>query len=101
MRFDSTVSRAAGEVPWGLESQLVARGVKIGAPGKSLVILVRDLHRHPDQRAQVETLLAQRPGAVLVEMGLPACRPPNARAYIATNGASRVSAIAAAEVMRP
>src|SRR4029077_5427348 len=65
------------------------------------VILVRDLHRHPEHFAAVESLLAQRPDAVLVEMGMPVCRPRDARAYLATYGASRASAIAAAEVMRP
>jgi beta-N-acetylhexosaminidase len=101
VRLDNPPSMAAGEVPWGLEAALAARGVEIGASGGSLVILARDLHRHAEQRAQVETLLARRPDAILVEMGLPVCRPPAARAYIATHGASRASAAAAAEVMRP
>ncbi|HET7419780.1 MAG TPA: beta-N-acetylhexosaminidase [Candidatus Dormibacteraeota bacterium] len=101
VRFEPPASLAAGEVPWGVEASLAARGVKIGVPGKSLVVLVRDLHRHPEQRHQVEALLARRPDAVLVEMGLPLCRPQGARAYITTHGASRASAVAAAEVMRP
>jgi beta-N-acetylhexosaminidase len=46
-------------------------------------------------------LLAQRPDAVVVEMGLPQCRPKAAKAYIATYGAARVCGEAAAEVMRP
>jgi beta-N-acetylhexosaminidase len=49
--------------------------------------------------ALTEAVLAQRPDAILVEMGLPACRPAAAAAYLATHGASRVSGIAAAEVL--
>jgi beta-N-acetylhexosaminidase len=101
MRLESPVSIAAGNVPWGVEAELAARGVKIGASGRSLVVLVRDLHRHPEHRERVEALLAERPDAIVVEMGLPLCRPHASRAYIATHGASRASAIAAAEVMRP
>lgn len=101
VRFGSPSSTAAGDVPWGIAAELIARGVRVGRSGKNLVLVVRDLHRHPDQRAQVEALLARRPDAVVVEMGVPACRPQGARAYIATRGSSRVCAIAAAEVMRP
>jgi beta-N-acetylhexosaminidase len=47
----------------------------------------------------VDALLEKRPDAVVVEMGLPASRPSAANAYIATHGASRVSGLAAAEVL--
>ncbi len=99
VQFGSSASIAAGNVPWGVAAELAARGVRVGPSGESLVIVVRDLHRHPDQLPQVENLLARRPNAVLVEMGVPQCRPQSARAYIATHGSSRVSAVAAAEVM--
>ena len=69
------------------------------AAGRSLVIVVRNLHRHPWMVAVTEALLAQRPAAVTVEMGLPACRPAGSAAYIATHGAARVCGIAAAEVL--
>jgi beta-N-acetylhexosaminidase len=101
VRFESPVSIAAGEVPWGIEGELQGRGARVDEAGRSLVILVRDLHRHPEHFAAVESLLAQRPDAVLVEMGMPVCRPRDARAYLATYGASRASAIAAAEVISP
>jgi beta-N-acetylhexosaminidase len=111
VRFEPPASIAAGDVPWGVEAALTARGVKVGAsgagraqgapPADRLVILVRDLHRHADQREKVEALLETRPDAIVVEMGLPLCRPRGARAYIATYGASRASAIAAAEVLKP
>jgi beta-N-acetylhexosaminidase len=101
LRLGSPPSKAAGEVPWGIAPELTARGVSVGENGQSLVVVVRDLHRHPDQRVQVEELLSRRPDIVVVEMGVPACRPQGARAYVATYGSSRVCAIAAAEVMRP
>ena len=100
VQLASPRSMAAGDVPWGVAAELAARGVRIDSSGKSLVVVVRDLHRHPDQLEQVEALLAGRPDAVLVEMGVPQCRPRGAHAYIATYGSSRASAIAAAEVMR-
>lgn len=101
LRLGSPPSKAAGDVPWGIATELTARGVRVGEKGESLVVVVRDLHRHPDQRAQVEGLLSRRPEIVVVEMGAPVCRPQGARAYIATYGSSRVCAIAAAEVLRP
>ena len=61
----------------------------------------RLLHRadpNAGHRALVTTLLSARPDAVLVEMGLPVWRPETA-AYIATYGATRANARAAAEVL--
>ena len=105
IRFDSAPSIAAGEVPWGMAAALARRGVEVGEdgeqPGASLVLVVRDLHRKADQRNAVEALLARRPDAIVVEMGVPACRPRGATSYVATHGAARVCADAAAEVMRP
>jgi beta-N-acetylhexosaminidase len=105
VRFDSPPSIPAGEVPWGMAEALALRGVEVtenGAkPGASLVLVVRDLHRHPDQLGRVEAQLARRPDAIVVEMGVPACRPRDAQNYVATHGSARVCAEAAAEVMRP
>jgi beta-N-acetylhexosaminidase len=74
-------------------------GVLSEAAERSLVLVVRNLHRHPWMAALTEAVLARRPDAVLVEMGLPACRPAAAAAYVVTHGASRVCGIAAAETM--
>jgi len=113
VRFASAPSIAAGEVPWGMAESLSARGVQVEAreagagddlpvpTDASLVLVVRDLHRRPEQVTQVDQLLARHPDAVVVEMGLPACRPRGAKAYIATYGSARVCAQAAAEVLRP
>ena len=40
-----------------------------------------------------------RPDLVLVEIGLPLWRPPEGTSYVATFGASRASAQAAAELL--
>jgi beta-N-acetylhexosaminidase len=69
------------------------------AAGRSLVAVVRDAHRDPDTRSLVGALLAARPDTVLVEMGLPLWRPPEGTSYLATYGASRASAQAAAEML--
>jgi beta-N-acetylhexosaminidase len=68
------------------------------ATGRTLIIVVRDAHRHLAAREAVAALLAARPDAVLVEMGLPAWQPP-AGAYVASYGASRSSAQAVAEIL--
>jgi len=92
-------------VPWGMAAALARRGVGVSEngeqPGASLVLVVRDLHRHRDQLDAVEDQLARRPDAIVVEMGVPSCRPRGAKSYVATHGAARVCADAAAEVMRP
>jgi beta-N-acetylhexosaminidase len=109
VRFNPASTMASGVIPWGVDEALKERGVRLHvhvegiatARDRSLVLTVRDLHRHEWQRVAVAALLEERPDAVVVEMGLPACRPAAARNYIATHGAARVCAIAAAEVMRP
>lgn len=100
-RFASRFSFAAGEVPWGMDVALAARGVQLteSSEDASFVLVVRDLHRQPGLREEVEAILARRPDAVVVEMGVPACRPDGATSYIATYGSARVCAEAAAEVM--
>ena len=111
-------SMASGVIPWGLAEPLAGRGARVTnielregpidlgrisrqAGGRSLVLTVRNLHRHEWQQRAAAALLEMRPDAVVVEMGLPACRPAGASAYITTSGAARVCAVAAAEVMRP
>ena len=75
-----------------------AAGALAAAAGRSLVIVVRDAHRYPAARELVRRLLAARPDAIVVEMGLPVWRPP-AGGYVATYGAARTSGQAAAEVL--
>src|SRR5438094_824503 len=106
IQLETTRSVAAGDVPWGVAASLAARGVTVTATqdldtaaGKSVVLVVKDLHRLPEQRQVIDSLPARRPDAIRVEMGVPVCRPAAARAYIATHGSARVCAEAAAEVM--
>ena len=116
VQLRSTPSQAAGVVPWGVAEPLARLGahvtaLELDAPPenleailgeaaeRSLVLVVRNLHRHPWMAALAEAVLAQRPDAILVEMGLPACRPAGAAAYVTTFGASRVGGVAAAEAL--
>jgi beta-N-acetylhexosaminidase len=77
----------------------IASGILSAAAGRSLVAVVRDAHRDAGTRSLVGALLAARPDTVLVEMGLPLWRPPEGTSHLATYGASRASAQAAAEVL--
>jgi beta-N-acetylhexosaminidase len=108
---------AVGTVPWGLHPwlgddsyreistgtaaaelpTLVAR-LLAEAEGRSLVVVVRDAHRHPVAADAVSRLVAARPDAVVLEMGLPVWRPAAGR-YLASYGAARSNSRAAAEVL--
>ena len=101
IRLDSPSSIAAGEVPWGMAGALAGRGARITENTGRLVIVVRDLHRQPENQARAASLLERHPDAVVVEMGVPVCRPEAAKNYVATHGSARVCAEAAAAVMRP
>jgi beta-N-acetylhexosaminidase len=109
---------AAGPVPWGLDEVLArarpgTAGVRLheggdpsaaiaAASGLPLVLVVRDPHRHAWQRTLATALLAERPDAVVVEMGLPndALRG-RSRGRIETYGASVASARAAGRALCP
>jgi beta-N-acetylhexosaminidase len=118
VQFRQAANIAVGTVPWGLADPLAARGAAVAAivcdsapvdvdgilriaAGRSLVLVVRNLHRHQWQVEAVERLLVARPDAVLVEMGLPACRPAGAPNQLRTHGASLASGLAAAELVLP
>jgi beta-N-acetylhexosaminidase len=83
---------AAGEAGHRLKGALVIReGDPVPAAD---VFVVRDAHRHAWMREAADV-----PGAVVVETGLPVWRPARARGYLATNGGSRASLDAAAELL--
>jgi beta-N-acetylhexosaminidase len=98
---DATI--AAGQAHHGLGELLGAETVRLHegdalpavAPGRPLVVVLRDAHRHPWQRELVP------PGAIAVETGLPEWRPADVRAFVATYGAGRVNLEAAAEALAP
>jgi beta-N-acetylhexosaminidase len=83
---------AAGEAQHGLSGALVVREGEAVPPAD--VFVVRDAHRHPWMREAADVA-----GAVVVETGLPVWRPTRARGYLATNGGSRASLDAAAELL--
>ena len=100
---------AAGRFTWGFSpwapvlrvdaaagDGAAARSILADAAGRPLVLAVRDaLGVQP----LVAGLLAARPDAIIVEMGVPKWTPPPGTAYLATYGASRACAQAAAEVL--
>lgn len=104
---------AAGQFGWGLSPWAPASAVRrldpagpldpaailSDASGRSLVIAVRDAHVDSRTRNLITALLAARPDTVLIEMGLPHWAPPAGTFYLATFGASRASAQAAAELL--
>jgi beta-N-acetylhexosaminidase len=108
-------SIAVGRVPWGLGEVLAERDAAVtvlhvedpsgaaaavaAADGRPLVVVVRDLHRHPAHAAAADAIVARRPDAIVVEMGVPVRRPAGARAFLDTHGAARASAVAAADLL--
>ncbi|MFG2968034.1 glycoside hydrolase family 3 protein [Streptomyces sp. NPDC048288] len=68
------------------------------AAGRPLVVVVRDAARHAWMARALADLLAARPDAIVVEMGLPGTVVPSA-AQIFTHGATAASGVAAAEVL--
>ena len=100
---------AAGRFTWGFDPWAAVRRIDpalgdgaavgallAGAEGRSLVLAVRDAS---SAQPLVTDLLAARPDMIIVEMGVPAWTPPEGTAYLATYGASRACAQAAAEAL--
>jgi beta-N-acetylhexosaminidase len=100
---------AAGRFTWGFARWAEARRVDpaagdgaaagsiiAAAAGRTLVLAVR---HGAGALPLVNELLGARPDAIMVDMGAPAWTPPPGTAYLATSGASRASAQAAAEAL--
>ena len=68
-----------------------------GAAGRPLVLVVRDVHRHAWVADALDRVLAIRPDAIVVEMGVPVAVVGGV--HIATYGATRACGRAAAEVI--
>jgi beta-N-acetylhexosaminidase len=71
--------------------------VLAGATGRSLVLVTRDVHRHPWLADAIERVLEVRPDAIVVEMGVPV--RVLGGVHIATFGATRACGLAAAEII--
>ncbi|WP_432958097.1 glycoside hydrolase family 3 protein [Micromonospora haikouensis] len=91
-----TAAGAVGGAPAGAAGGVLA-GAVAGAAGRPLVLVVRDLHRHDWMRAAVARALVARPDAVVVELGVPAL--VTGAVHVATHGATRAGALAAAELL--
>jgi beta-N-acetylhexosaminidase len=87
----AAASDAAGAVALATADAIVET-----AAGRPLVLAVRGAL---ESQALVSDLLAARPDTVVVEMGIPVWTPQPGTAYLATYGASRVCAQAAAEAL--
>jgi beta-N-acetylhexosaminidase len=74
-----------------------AAPVLAGATGRPLVLVARDVHRHPWVADAVERVLEVRPDAIVVEMGVPV--RVLGGVHIATYGATRALGLAAAELI--
>jgi len=117
VQLEPPENMAVGTVPWGLGAWLPADDIRhlstaipaselpevasrlvAEAAGRSLVIVVRDAHRHSTASDFVQALLATRPDAIVVEMGLPVWQP-TAASYLASYGAGRSNARAVAEIL--
>jgi beta-N-acetylhexosaminidase len=117
VQFVPPSNLAVGPVPWGLSAFAPADGYRLvstatadedvpyvvsgllaAADDRSLIIVVRDAHRHPVARQAVQLMLAARPDAVIVEMGLPVWQPTDV-SYVASYGAGRNNARATAELL--
>ncbi|MBL1095818.1 glycoside hydrolase family 3 protein [Streptomyces coffeae] len=68
------------------------------AADRTIVAVVRDVHRHPWMAGTLDALLTARPDTVVVEMGVPQA-PPGGGLHIATYGAARVCGRAAADII--
>ncbi|MEW1752719.1 glycoside hydrolase family 3 protein [Streptomyces angustmyceticus] len=88
-----TADSAAAAGPAALIDGLLA-----AAGDRRVVAVVRDVHRHPWMADALHALLAARPGTAVVEMGVPQS-PPRGTPHLATHGAARVCARAAAEAL--
>jgi beta-N-acetylhexosaminidase len=78
-----------------------AAGVDLDLPlnGRQLVVIARDAHRHAWERDAIDALTARADDAVVIEIGVPDWRPPDAATYVVTYGAARVNIETAAEAL--
>ncbi|GGR99642.1 hydrolase [Streptomyces aureoverticillatus] len=78
--------------------EVLDRAALAPATGRALVVVVRDAARHRWMSDTLTRLLRTRPDALVVEMGVPTGATLGA-VHMITHGATRVSGIAAAEIL--
>lgn len=94
----ATTSVRLTEAEVDYAGQALEHKALIPAAGRALIIVVRDQARHGWMSDAVARLLRDRPDALVVEMGVPFGGAAGA-ADLVTHGATKVSGIAAAEVV--
>ncbi len=93
-------SMAAGETGASFLRELQARLPDASADGSGRVLLVvRDLERHPRLRQAATAVLERHPDAIVVETGVPGWAPPGATGVVVTHGGGRASLAAAAAAL--
>ncbi|HWG97999.1 MAG TPA: glycoside hydrolase family 3 protein [Pilimelia sp.] len=92
----SAAADGAGRDHAALDSAALDAAALRPADGRPLVVVVRDVHRHPWMARALAHLRSARPDAVVVEMGVPAA---TGQVHLATYGATRANAQAAAELL--
>lgn len=96
---DTEANIAVGTAPWGPPDDIdgipvrrIAAGDPLPAdlaPDAPVVLVAKDVHRHPDVAALADVVRASRPGSVIVDMGW-----PSGPVDVATYGASRAVGVA-------
>ena len=93
-------SMAAGETGASFLRELQARLPDASADASGRVVLVvRDLERHPRLRQAATAVLERHPDAIVVETGVPGWALPGATAVVVTHGGGRASLAAAADAL--
>ena len=96
---------AAGPVPSRLAGPLqrldptVTHSDHAAVPDRPLIVVIRDVQILPDGPERLDALLAERPDAVVVDLGWPSGEPLRSRARVSTFGASRAGIAAVAELL--
>lgn len=89
---ETTANIAVGVSPWGLAAAGVpVRRIAVGeplpadlAPDASVLLVAKDIHRHPEIAALAELVRSSRPGSLVIDMGW-----PSGPVDVATFGSSR------------
>jgi beta-N-acetylhexosaminidase len=89
---ETTANIAVGFAPWGpaaagADVRVIRAGESIPAdlaPDAALVLVAKDVHRHPEVAALADIVRATRPGSIVVDMGW-----PSGPVDVATYGGSR------------